>query len=203
MFSGVGVTVVVLLGTLFVRNHNKKNEDLNKKNEEANVFCTVKSHYKPIISLYSIVPSAILRWRFKESRINSLINIDVRPRGDAIRLNLGELPDCQVWVQFVNHSPFDLDVESIKGELVYRGCKVSVETRDHIDISKHSSKDSILLEGVMTGEQAIHCSHEDKSNYSSLILRGRIRTKFGLFKKYTGDLQSLHIEIINARKIIT
>lgn len=193
IFSGAGVTALVLLGTYFLKRPNSKIEP-------DSVFGAIESPKMSLISLYSMIPDFILRWRFKESRINSLIKIDVRPRGEAIRLNLGELPDCQVWIQLVNHSPFDLDIENIKGELNYNGCRVSVETKDHIDILKHSSHDSILLEGPLTGEQASHCSRNNDSSYTSLILRTRIRTDFGIFKKHSGDLQYFNVHIINKRE---
>ncbi|MCU7875161.1 MAG: hypothetical protein KZQ91_20690 [Candidatus Thiodiazotropha sp. (ex Lucinoma borealis)] len=193
IFSGAGVTGVAILGTYFLKR-------LMSKDEPDSVFDIVQPPVSSIISLYSLVPNFILRYRFKETRINSFIKIDVRPRGESIRLNLGELPDCQIWVQLVNHSPFDLDIESIQGELNYNGCRVSVETRDHIDVSKHSSNGSILLEGTLTGEQAIHCSKENNTSYTSLTLRTRIGTTFGVFKKYSGDLQYMHVSTMNKRE---
>ena len=123
----------------------------------------------------------------------------MRPRGDSVRLNLGELPECQVWLQVINHSPFFIEIESIKGELNYNGCRVSVENRDHIDISKHSSNDIVLLEGKLTGEQAAHCSKDNENPYVSLILRAKMRTSFRIFKKYTGDLQEFSVDVFNKR----
>lgn len=193
IFSGAGVTASVLLGAYFLKKPKSKNE-------ADSVFGAIEFHNMSLISLYSIIPDFILRRLFKEARVNSFIRIDVRPRGEAIRLNLGELPDCQVWVQLVNHSPFDLDIENVMGELNYNGCRISVETKDHIDILKHSSYNSILLEGALTGEQASHCSKNNKAPYTSLTLKTRIRTKFGVFKKHSGDLQYLHIHIINKRE---
>ena len=196
IFSGAGVTALVLLGTYFIKRYNSKNVI-----QTDGILGVVETINESLISLYSIIPNFILRWRFKEARVNSLLTIDVRPRGESIRLNLGELPECQVWVQLVNHSPFDLDIENIKGELNYNGCRVNIETKEHINVSRHSSNDNIFLEGALTGEQANHCSKNNKESFTSLSLRIRIRTKFGIFKKHSGDLQSLHVRVINKREI--
>jgi len=126
--------------------------------------------------------------------------MDVRPRGEAVKLNLGELPECQIWLQVTNHSSFNIDFESIKGVLNYNGCRIDIEAKGHIDINSHTTSDLVCLEGTLTGEQAEHCSKETENPYVSLTLTSRIRTKFGLFKKCLSDLQYLNIHIINKRK---
>ena len=194
IFSGAGVTTFVLLVTYFLKSSKKKNEP-------DSIFGVTESANDSLVSLYTLIPNFILRWRFKEARVNSLIKIDVLSRGESIRLNLGELPDCQVWIQVVNHSPFDLDIENIKGELNYNGCRVSVELKHHIDVSKHSTNDSVLLEGKLNGEQANHCSKDNNSSHTSLTLRTRFITRLGVFKKQSGDLQCLHVHIMNKREI--
>lgn len=196
IFSGIGVTVLGIIVTLLLkRSKNSPGQD-NSINVE-------DYQRVPLICLYSIIPITILKWRFKEQRINSYIKIDIRPNGEAVRLNLGELPDCQIWIQLINHSPFNLDVESIKGELNYNGCRIDVQTKDHVDIEKHDTNDSILLEGKLTGDQAIHCSRENTTSFVTLTLRTRIRTRLGVFKKQSGDLQYFNVSLLNRRKIET
>ena len=195
IFSGAGVTAFIVLGGYLYKSFKR-----NEKSEPDNVFGVDPASMPSIISLYSLVPNFVLKSRFSEFRINSLIKMDVRSRGESIRLNLGGLPDCQVWLQVINHSPFDLDIENIKGDLNYNGCRISVETKEHIDISKNSSNDCVLLEGILTGEQANHCSKDNGVSYTSLTLRSRISTSFGLFKKQSGDLQSLYVSIMNKRE---
>jgi len=193
IFSGAGVTAIVVVGTYFLTKSKGKDEP-------ESIFNVAQYHRKPLVSVYTFLPGFVLKRRFKEERINSYIRMDVRPRGEVVRLNLGELPDCQVWLQLINHAPFDLDVENIKGELNYNGCRIFVQTKDHVDVERHNTIESILLEGTLTGEQAAHCSKENDSPYISLALRSRIRSKFGVFKKYSGDLQYLNVSVINRRK---
>ncbi len=194
IFSGAGVTALVILGGCLYKLLKRK-----EKPQPDNIFGIDFTPTPSIVSFYNLVPNFVLKHRFLEPRINSLIKMDVRPRGEPIRLNCGELPDCQIWLQVINHSPFDLDIENIKGDLNYNGCKINVETKEHIDIPKHSSNNCVLLEGTLTGEQANHCSKDNGVSYTSLTLRSRIRTSFGIFKKQSDDLQSLHVHIMNKR----
>ena len=194
LFSGIGVTILIIIGGWLYKSPKQPTEPTNN-------FGFVTPPTPSIISLYSFIPSFILKFRFTEIRVNSLIEFNVRSSDESIRLNLGELPDCQVWLQVINHSPFDLEIENIKGDLNHNGCRISIETMEHINIAKHSSSNAALLEGTLTGEQANHCSKENKSSHTSLRLRSRIRTRFGVFKKHSGDMQYVNVYIINKREI--
>ena len=192
IFSGGGVTALVITVGYF----------LNKSKTKVitdNIFSVKEVPNESIVSLYSFLPNIILRHLFKETRLSSLIKLDVRPRGESVCLNLGELPDCRVWLIVTNHSPFELDIENIKGELNYNGCRISIETKHLIDISKHSSYENVLLEGVLTGEQANHCSKGNVGVRHSLTLQSRIKTKLGVFKKQSGGLSSLNVQRSNKR----
>lgn len=184
LFSGAGILVLTIIFS-FIRKASKKEIQDSKQ----------------LMNIYCLVPNSVLRRQFSEQRINKLVNIDLMPRGESAKLNLCELPICQVWLCVVNHSPFSIEFESIKGELNYNGCRVSIENSDHTNISPHSTNDTVLLEGPLTGEQAIHCSRENKQPYVLLTIKARMRTSFGIFKKHSGDLRSFNITVINKRKV--
>ena len=67
IFSGAGVTALVLLGTYFIKRYNSKNVI-----QTDGILGVVETINESLISLYSIIPNFILRWRFKEARVNSL-----------------------------------------------------------------------------------------------------------------------------------
>jgi len=193
LFSGAGVTVIVFVSTIFFKKRTKqeKREDL--------FGLEYNTKKQPLVSIYSFIPKLILNHRFKDTRLDSLISLDVRPRGESVQLDLGELPKCQVWLKLTNHSPFDLDIESIKGDLNYYGCTISLETNQHIDIYKHSSNENILLEGPLTGEQAEHCSRYNEGTLPSLTIRSRVKTRLGVFKKQSRGLQAVNVQLLNIR----
>jgi len=182
LFSGAGVVVATFVISKIVSSKKKK------------------SNNSSLANLYKMVPGFILKRRFPEQRLTSFVTIDIRSRGESVRLNLGELPDCQAWLYFVNHSPFDIEIESIKAVLNYNGCCIDLENKDHVDVKSHSTNDLIYLQGKLTGEQAVHCSREVEHLNVSLSLNLKIRTSFGVFKKYSGDLQTFNVSIINRRK---
>lgn len=86
IFSGVGVTAILIVGGYLIKLFKKE------KDRTANLFVVDVPKAHPLVSVYSMIPNPILRLRFPESRFNSLLRMDVRPRGESVRLNLGELP---------------------------------------------------------------------------------------------------------------
>ncbi|MCK4742896.1 MAG: hypothetical protein KAT25_03675 [Sulfuriflexus sp.] len=186
LFSGAGISVFTIIYFKY-RAYKKNNECLN---DDSN-----------LVDCYRYIPCFVLKKAFPHSRFIHSVRLDVRQHGEAVNLNLGELPECEVWLQVINHSPFSLDVESIKGVLNYDGCSIDVESAHHIDLEKHTTSDSVLLKGKLTGAQAEHCSKDADQKNASLVLRSRIRTKFALFKKDSYDIRDLHVRIMNKRKV--
>ncbi len=186
IFSGIGISIFGII--IFIVRYIIKNKD-NNGSQEVN----------GVANCYRIIPNIILRKLFPASRISSLVLMDIRSRGDSVRLNLGELPECQIWLQITNHSPFKIDFESIRGVLNYNGCSINIDDVDHFDINPHSTGNSFYLKGDLTGEQANHCSKETDKPYVSLALNSRMRTRFIVFKKCLSDLQYFNVYIINKR----
>ena len=184
LFSGAGLIVLSIVTTFFINVYKKSEKGVSKK----------------LFNIYNVLPDFILKRRFSEERLNRFLNVDLRPRDESAKLNLGELPTCQIWVSVVNHSPFNIEIESIKGEFNYNGCSINLGNREHLNISSHSTNDSVLLEGMLTDNQAEHCSQEREELHVSLIIKIRMRTSFGIYKKNTGHLQRFTVTVINRRK---
>ena len=194
LFSGVGISALALIiaAVVFIYKFI-----VGRKEKLEGSAITDNDYF----DCYRYVPDYFLRRSFSEHKVISHVKMDVRSRGDSVNLRLGQLPTCEVWLQVINHTPFPLDVETIKGVLNYNGCSINIENKHHIDIDRHSTIDSVLLEGDLTGEQAEHCSIDKDKTYTSLTLHSRIRTKFALFKKDTGDISYLHVAIMNRRRV--
>ena len=68
-------------------------------------------------ALLSWLPSFLLRWYYTPERLAQLIYVDVQPRNEAIRVNLGPAADFQVALQIINLSPFTVELDRAKIEL--------------------------------------------------------------------------------------
>lgn len=63
------------------------------------------------------VPGWMFRWYYTQQRLNSIIRIDVRPRGDQLSFWVDRNPHATLYLQIVNHSPFNLTLEHLKAEV--------------------------------------------------------------------------------------
>lgn len=60
-----------------------------------------------------------LRWRYPASRIDSLILVRVLSQGDGIEFWDGDIPKARAYVEFINLSPFHLEIERAYGSFEY------------------------------------------------------------------------------------
>ena len=68
--------------------------------------------------LLSWLPSFFLRWYYTPERLGQLVYIDVQPRNEGIWLNLGPAADYRVAMQVINLSPFSIELDRAKVELL-------------------------------------------------------------------------------------
>lgn len=98
LFSGAGLIVLSIVATLFINIYKKSEKGVSEK----------------LFNIYNVLPDFILKRRFSEERLNRFLNVDLRSRDESAKLNLGELPTCQIWVSIINHSPFNVEIEKYK-----------------------------------------------------------------------------------------
>ena len=63
-----------------------------------------------IWSFLTWLPNFILRRIFTKDRLSDLMLIDMRPRHDYCSVNLGETASYDLWIEFRNLSPFDVEI---------------------------------------------------------------------------------------------
>ena len=68
--------------------------------------------------LLSWLPSFVLRWYYSPLRLAQLVYVDVQPRNEAVCLNLGPAADFRVTMQVINLSPFAIELDRAKIELL-------------------------------------------------------------------------------------
>ena len=150
--------------------------------------------------LVSSLPNFVLRKYFGSERLSELLYVDIRPRGDPINLDLGKLPRAEVWLQVINHSPFDIHVEKVSAELCCGSTTISLRMDMPRTTMAHSTDDGILLKADLTDAQADHCSQlkDDDFRYITVVLS--CQTSFARFVKKTGWLESIRVRRLNLRR---
>lgn len=68
----------------------------------------------PVKTLWPFIkwlPRALLRHFFPEERLSGLIYIDLRPRHEAATVDLGPSANYTLWLQLINLSPFEVELD--------------------------------------------------------------------------------------------
>lgn len=77
-------------------------------------------HGIPIGSVWSFLrwlPHFVLRRFFPRARLGELQYVDISPRHESVRLDLGEVPSISIWLQLINLSPFPVELDRAEFEL--------------------------------------------------------------------------------------
>lgn len=68
----------------------------------------------PIQQLWALLkwlPNFFLKRKFKPDTLAGLVYVDLRPRGDSATLNLGRVASFELWLQVINLSPFEIELD--------------------------------------------------------------------------------------------
>ncbi len=79
-------------------------------------------HGIPIGSIWTAVkwlPSTILRRFFPKRRLADLQYVDLRPRHEPVTVDLGESPTFTIWLDMINLSPFEVELDRAEFEFWY------------------------------------------------------------------------------------
>lgn len=81
-------------------------------------------HGIPIGSIWTAVrwlPPAILRRFFPKRRLADLQHVDLRPRHEPVTVDLGESSTFSIWLDAINLSPFEVELDRAEFEFWYGG----------------------------------------------------------------------------------
>lgn len=79
-------------------------------------------HGIPIGSIWTAVkwlPAVVLRKFFPKNRLTDLQYVDLRPRHEPVTVDLGESSTFRLWLDALNLSPFDVELDRAEFEFWY------------------------------------------------------------------------------------
>lgn len=74
-----------------------------------------------IWKLLKWLPKIVLRRIFTKRRLADLVYIDVKPRGESVRVNINETPSYDIWFQIINLTPFEIELDRAELDLNFSG----------------------------------------------------------------------------------
>jgi hypothetical protein len=81
-------------------------------------------HGIPVGSIWTAVrwlPEFILRRYFPRERLAALQYVDLMPRHESARVDLGEAASFELWLNVINLSPFEVELDRAEFEFSYAG----------------------------------------------------------------------------------
>jgi len=81
-------------------------------------------HGIPIGSIWTAIrwlPRFFLSKYFPRERLAALQYVDLAPRNESVTLNLGEAASFELWLQIINLSPFEVELDRAEFEFHYAG----------------------------------------------------------------------------------
>lgn len=145
---------------------------------------------KEFWAFFTWLPKFILRWRFTPEKLAGLVHVDLRPRGDATTLNLGEVASFELWLQVINLSPFEIVLD--RADFNFR-CGPVLQAR-YTRRQKIAPGEiaALRLAGSMTDGEVRQVVQHNKNN-NSISLDGHIDFDCALhpFAKPIGYLEGI------------
>lgn len=144
------------------------------------------------------LPGFILRRLFTKERLADLVIIDVQPRHQSVRTNLGEIASYDIYFQVINMTPFQIELDRAEIEFYCAGTRLKAQ---HIKkMTYHPGEISNLhIEGDITSEKANQIAKLYDKNSSSINIHCEFNCKLHDFTKSQHSLEGVNTEFINVQ----
>jgi hypothetical protein len=142
-------------------------------------------HGIPINSLWTFVawlPKFLLVRYFPKERLADLIYVDVRPRHESTTVNLGEVASFDIWLDALNLSPFEVELDRASFRFNCAGVNIPVSNIKRMTIAPGQTI-SLHLSSPISDGMANHISRHYQNNDSSLDVHMEFNCKLHAFCK--------------------
>lgn len=160
-------------------------------------------HGIPIGSIWTAVrwvPGFFLRKHFPREKLAALQYVDVAPRYESAAVNLGEAASFEMWLQIINLSPFEVELDRAEFEFHYAGAslKASILKKQTL---QPGEKARIRISNPISDGTANQIVRNRKVNEPDMegALSGHIEfnCKLHAFPKQVSALEGIRPRILN------
>lgn len=150
------------------------------------------------------IPGFLLRQRFTRDKMARLVYFDLRPRNDSATIDLGPTPAYQIWLQVINLSPFEIELDRASFQFLCGGSPLSASILERKLIAPGEIT-SILVRDVMPDGYASQIATNIARNpdlgtgYFALTGNIEFNCKVTPFSKKVGHLDGIRPRVINER----
>jgi hypothetical protein len=153
----------------------------------------------PVKQLWTLLvrlPKFFLRRKFTPETLAGLVYVDIRPRHDPATLDLGQLASFELWLQVINLSPFEVELD--RAEFNFQCGPVlqaSILRRQKITPGEITS---LRLHGSITDGQANEIFKTIENNIGSLYGHIDFNCALHPFCKTIGQIDGIRPRVVNS-----
>ena len=137
-----------------------------------------------------------MAWYFTPKRLASLVYVDLQPRNESARVDLGNLATFQIYLHIINLSPFQIELDRANFEFWCAG----VELRTNLlkkEVFKSGQSVGIPIRGDISAGQAKAIALHFDQNRSHLTGNIEFNCRIRSFAKELGHLSGVQVQAIN------
>lgn len=138
----------------------------------------------------------LLRKKFSKEVLSDLIDFDVMPRHEAVRIDLGPIPSFSIALVVTNRSPFEMELDRSKVELVCAGLSLDCYILERAPIPS-SEKREFFLRGSMSSEYADAIAKNINSHQTAILAMIEFNCSVHNFQKRTSSLSGIRVDFVN------
>ena len=147
--------------------------------------------------LLTWLPNFVLRRVFTQERLSELMLFDVRPRFDTSTVNLGSPASFDLWLQLINMSPFDVELDQALFKFYCHGVRFDIPVLEHMRFKSGEIK-AFMIDGSINEEQAAQIArHLDSLNHASLSGVMEFNCTLHSFSKNCWQLNGIKPRMVN------
>jgi hypothetical protein len=128
--------------------------------------------------------------------MGELILIDVRPRYEYATVDLGEAASFNIWLQMINLSPFDVELDRAELRFWCGGTVQNASILRKMALNSGKVLDLYLTESIADGHASQIARNLD-NHRSAIEINIEFNCKLHSFNKYTGQLSGVLPRFIN------
>lgn len=143
---------------------------------------------------FSWLPNFVLRRIFSKQRLSELVYIDVKPRGESVRVNINETSSFHIWLQIINMTPFEVELDRAELDINFSGVGIKNKHLKKAIIRSGQIYDLHISDSIDGSKSDVINRLAKSSNDSSIDFYGGFNCRLHSFEK-----DSIHLGGVNVK----
>jgi hypothetical protein len=150
----------------------------------------------PVLSRIPAVIAFLGRWYFSAERLAGMVYVDLYPRHESVRVDLGSVATYQLHLQLMNLTPFELELDRANFHFWCGGVRLDTHILKKLRIPPGASE-SLFLSGSIPDGAADQIALVFKGNQTTLDGNIEFNCPVRSFAKSVGSLSGIQAVVMN------